>query len=90
MLSYVKFLKDILVRKKRLGEFKTVALTQECSHMLQNKISHKLKDLVSFTISCSIGTKYNDKTLVIWGLASILCLYQCSSNWELEKLGQQQ
>ena len=27
-----------------LGEFETVALTQECNHMLQNKIPQKLKD----------------------------------------------
>ena len=38
MPNYVKFLKDILARKRRLGEFETVALTQESSHMLQNKI----------------------------------------------------
>ena len=34
MPNYVKFLKDILVRKKRLGEFEIVALTQESSQML--------------------------------------------------------
>ena len=30
--------------------------------MLQNKIPQKLKDLGSFTIPCSIRTKYSDKT----------------------------
>ncbi|KAH9769701.1 hypothetical protein KPL71_012115 [Citrus sinensis] len=35
MPNYMKFLKDILARKRRLGEFETVALTQESSHMLQ-------------------------------------------------------
>ena len=63
MPNYVKFLKDILARKIRLGEFETVALTQECSHMLQNKIPQKLKDLESFTILYSIGTKYNGRAL---------------------------
>ncbi|XP_024039314.1 uncharacterized protein LOC127898868 [Citrus sinensis] len=35
----------------------------ECSHMLQSKIPKKLKDLESFTIQCTIGTKYNDRAL---------------------------
>ena len=50
MSNYVKFLKDILARKRRLGEFETVALTQENSHMLQSKIPTKVKDPGSFTI----------------------------------------
>ena len=63
MPNYVKFLKDILARKRRLGEFEIVALTQECSHMLQSKILKKLKNLGSFIIPCSIGTRYNGKAL---------------------------
>lgn len=63
MPNYVKFLKDILAKKRRLGEFKTVALIQECSHMLQSKILQKLKDLGSFTIPCSIETRYNGRAL---------------------------
>ena len=47
----------------RLGEFEIVGLTQECSHMLQSKMPQKLKDPGSFTIPCSIGTKYSGKTL---------------------------
>ena len=34
MLNYTKFFKDILIKKRRLGEFETIALTQECSRML--------------------------------------------------------
>ncbi|KAH9768947.1 hypothetical protein KPL71_011805 [Citrus sinensis] len=64
MPNYAKFLKDILTKKKkRLGEFETIALTQESSRMLQSKIPQKMKDPGSFTIPCSIGTKYNSKTL---------------------------
>ncbi|XP_052291705.1 uncharacterized protein LOC127900589 [Citrus sinensis] len=61
--NYVKFLKDILARKRRLGEFETVALTQESSHMLQSKILTKLKDPVSFTIPYSIGNRYAGRAL---------------------------
>ena len=63
MPNYAKFLKDILTKKRRLEEFETVALTQECSQMLQSKIPLKMKDLGSFTILCSIGTEYNGKAL---------------------------
>ncbi|XP_062080747.1 uncharacterized protein LOC133785536 [Humulus lupulus] len=55
MPNYVKFLKDILTKKKRLGEFETVALTEGCSAILKSKIPPKLKDPGSFTIPCSIG-----------------------------------
>ncbi|KAH9716271.1 hypothetical protein KPL71_021404 [Citrus sinensis] len=63
MPNYVKFLKDILARKRRLGEFKTVALTQESSHILKSKIPTKVKDLRSFTIPYSIRTRYTDRAL---------------------------
>ncbi|XP_062089685.1 uncharacterized protein LOC133796224 [Humulus lupulus] len=55
MPNYVKFFKDILTKKRRLGEFETVALTEVCSAMLKSKIPPKLKDPSSFTIPCSIG-----------------------------------
>ncbi|EOY32444.1 Uncharacterized protein TCM_040383 [Theobroma cacao] len=45
MPLYAKFLKDILSKKKRLGEFETVALTKVCSAIIQNKLSSKLKNL---------------------------------------------
>ncbi|XP_024039413.1 uncharacterized protein LOC112098042 [Citrus clementina] len=63
MPNYAKIFKDILSKKRRLGEFETVALTQECSRMLQSKIPQKMKDLGSFTIPCSIGTEYSGKAL---------------------------
>lgn len=59
MPSYVKFLKDILSRKGRIGEFETVALTQECSI----RILAKMKDPRSFTIFCSIGDLHIGKVL---------------------------
>ena len=44
MPSYVKFMKDILSKRRRLGDYETVALTEECSAILQRKIPPKLKD----------------------------------------------
>ncbi|KAL5573651.1 hypothetical protein UlMin_023248 [Ulmus minor] len=63
MPNYVKFMKDMLTKKRRFGEFETVALTRECSAMLQNKLPPKLKDPGSFTIPCSIGNQYFGKAL---------------------------
>ena len=55
MPSYVKFMKDILSKKRRLSDFEIVNLTEECSVILQRKLPQKLKDLGSFIIPCTIG-----------------------------------
>ena len=34
MSSYVKFMKDVLLKKRRLSDFETVNLTKECSAIL--------------------------------------------------------
>ena len=52
-----------MTRKRRLGNFETVALTQEYSRMLESKIPQKMNDPGSFTISYSIGTKYSGKAV---------------------------
>ncbi|KAL5573532.1 hypothetical protein UlMin_023129 [Ulmus minor] len=63
MPNYVKFMKDMLMKKRRFGEFETVALTRECSAALQSKLPPKLQDPGSFTIPCSIGGQYCGKAL---------------------------
>ena len=55
MPKYVKFMKQVLSNKKKLEEYETVALTEECSAILQKKLPPKLQDPGSFTIPCSIG-----------------------------------
>ncbi|XP_060968367.1 uncharacterized protein LOC133035940 [Cannabis sativa] len=59
MPSYVKFMKEILSKKRKMEEFETVALTEECSAILQKKLPPKLKDPRSFTIPCTIGKLEN-------------------------------
>ncbi|XP_017647948.1 uncharacterized protein LOC108488160 [Gossypium arboreum] len=54
-------MKDILSRKRQLGEFETVALTEGCTTMLTNKLPPMLKDPGSFTIPCSIDNQYVGK-----------------------------
>ncbi|XP_040934528.1 uncharacterized protein [Gossypium hirsutum] len=63
MSNYVKFIKDILSKKKQLSKYETNALTNECSVLLQNKLPLKLKDPGSFTIPCNISKSYYGKAL---------------------------
>ncbi|XP_038896265.1 uncharacterized protein LOC120084542 [Benincasa hispida] len=71
MSSYVKFLKDILANKRKIGENETVALTYECSALFQNNIPTKMKDPRSFTLPCSIGRKK---------VGNVLCDLRASTN----------
>ncbi|KAJ9145987.1 hypothetical protein P3X46_028310, partial [Hevea brasiliensis] len=50
MPSYAKFLKEILSNKRKLEDHETVALTEECSAILQRKLPPKLNDPGSFSI----------------------------------------
>ena len=59
----MKFMKEILTNKKRLSDFETVNLTEECSAILQRKLPQKLKDSDSFTIPCTIGNSIFEKAL---------------------------
>ncbi|XP_021674645.2 uncharacterized protein LOC110660609 [Hevea brasiliensis] len=63
MPSYDKFLKEILSNKKRLEDYKIVALTEEYSAILQNTLPPKLKDLRSISIPCHIGETSIERAL---------------------------
>ncbi|XP_038904353.1 uncharacterized protein LOC120090709 [Benincasa hispida] len=54
MPTYVKFLKDMVTKKRNTGKFATVALTQSSKSILPQK----MHDLGSFTIPCFIGGLY--------------------------------
>ncbi|PIN21773.1 DNA-directed DNA polymerase [Handroanthus impetiginosus] len=75
MPSYVKFMKDILSKKRRLGDYETVALTEEYSAIIQNKLPPKLKDPGSFTIPCTIGTHFSGRALCDLGASINLMPY---------------
>ncbi|XP_070015891.1 uncharacterized protein [Nicotiana sylvestris] len=55
ILKYAKYIKDIMDNKRRLTEFEIVALTEECTSRVQNKLPQKLKDPSSFNIPMRIG-----------------------------------
>lgn len=63
MPNYAKFLKEVMSKKRKLEEFETVKLTEECSVILQKKLPQKLKDPDSFNIPCNIGGITFDKAL---------------------------
>ncbi|KAK0604843.1 hypothetical protein LWI29_020078 [Acer saccharum] len=64
MPTYVRFLKELLSNKRKLEEFEIVALTEECSAILQNKLPPKLKDPGKFTIPCTIGQTEFGRALI--------------------------
>ncbi|XP_071925471.1 uncharacterized protein [Coffea arabica] len=61
--SYAKFLKEIMTRKRKLEDCETIALTEECSAIIQNKLPPKLKDPGSFSIPCTIANVDFSKAL---------------------------
>ncbi|XP_071940114.1 uncharacterized protein [Coffea arabica] len=61
--SYAKFLKEIMTRKRKFEDCETIALTEECSAIIQNKLPPKLKDPGSFSIPCTIGNVNFSKAL---------------------------
>ncbi|KAK8508709.1 hypothetical protein V6N12_032704 [Hibiscus sabdariffa] len=63
MPNYVKFLKDMVTRKKRIEEFETAAATETCLALMHNKVPAKKTDPRSFTIKCFIGHNYPTKAL---------------------------
>ncbi|XP_038904235.1 uncharacterized protein LOC120090579 [Benincasa hispida] len=54
MSKYVKLMKDVLTKKRKVGELEVVVLTQECNALINNNISEKQKDPGSFNVPCSI------------------------------------
>ena len=60
MPNYEKFMKEILIKKRKIAEKGIVNLTATCSAVIQKNLIAKMKDLGSFTIPCSIG-KYEFK-----------------------------
>ena len=69
---YVKFMKDIFANKRKLKDYETLALSEECSAILQRKLPPKLKDPRSFTIPYAIGNSIFEKGLCDLGASIYL------------------
>ena len=54
---YAKFFKDLITKKRSLEDPEIVALTEECSAVIQNNMPKKLGDPGSFSIPCVVGKR---------------------------------
>ncbi|XP_015084303.1 uncharacterized protein LOC107027736 [Solanum pennellii] len=77
--KYATYVKEIVASKRRLIEYETVALTEECSSRVQNRLPKNLKDPGTSTAQITIGQSVHARGLCDLG-ASInlmpLSLYQ--------------
>ena len=85
MPSYAKFLKEILGNKRKLEDYETIKLKEECSAIILNKLPPKLNDPRSFTIPCTIGKCYFDKVLCDFGASINLMPLSIMSKLGLEE-----
>ncbi|KAL2486957.1 Uncharacterized protein Adt_31713 [Abeliophyllum distichum] len=78
----------MLSKKRKPDENETVALTEECSAILLNKLPPKLKDPGSFKLPCTIGEFYNFNALCDLGASvnlmplSVYRIEICQSYWD--------
>lgn len=87
MPNYAKFMKEVMSKKKKkLEEYETVKLTEECSAILQKKLPQKRKDPGSFTIPCSIRGSSFDKALCDLGASINPMLLSVFKKLGLEKV----
>lgn len=77
--NYSKFIKDVLTKRRRVGEFENVALTQECNYMVKGKIPPKLKDFGTLIIHCTITNTYNGIALCDLDTSNNLILLSITS-----------
>ncbi|XP_073017880.1 uncharacterized protein [Primulina eburnea] len=70
-------------KKRKLQEFETAKLTEECSAILQKKLLQKLKDPGSFTIPCIIGSTHVNKALCDLGASINLMQFSIYRDLEL-------
>ena len=63
MPNYIKFMKEIMIHKKKLEAYGTVNLFEKCSAIIQRKLLEKKKDPSSFAIPCVIREHTYSKAL---------------------------
>ena len=86
MPSYAKFMKGILSRKLKLEELETVALTEECSAVLQQNCLRSLKIREALQYHALLASYPSTSACVTWEPTLILCLYMFSCNLDYQIL----
>ncbi|XP_075515828.1 uncharacterized protein LOC142550635 [Primulina tabacum] len=76
MPKYANFINDVKSKKRKLREFETVKLTEECSVIQEKKLPQKLKDPGSFTIPCFIdGSKCSKALCDLGAIINLMPFY---------------
>ncbi|XP_047154251.1 uncharacterized protein LOC124825634 [Vigna umbellata] len=65
--AYAKYMKQILSKKKKYLDEKTIEVQGNCSAIMQKTLPPKFKDPGSFTIPCTIGDHDIGKALIDLG-----------------------
>lgn len=65
--KYAKFMKDLLMNKRKLEDIKTITLFGNCSAVIQKKLAKKLTNPGSFIILCVIGEGMQKKAIADLG-----------------------
>ena len=86
MPKYAKFLKKVLLNKRKLVDNEKVMLTEEYNAIPQRKLPSRLKNPGSFTIPCTIGDFDFDKVLCDLGASVNLMHFSIFRKLELEKV----
>ncbi|XP_073310024.1 uncharacterized protein [Primulina huaijiensis] len=86
MTNYAKFIKDVISKKRKLQEYETVKLIEECSVIMQNILPQKLKNPWSFTILCFIGGSQCSRALCDLGTSINLMSFSIYRELELAEV----
>ena len=73
--TYVKFMKELHTKKRRITDDETVELEAGCSAIIQKSIPEKSRDPGSFTILVTIRRLLMGRALLDLGEASTSCPY---------------
>ncbi|XP_039119120.1 uncharacterized protein LOC120255343 [Dioscorea cayenensis subsp. rotundata] len=76
MPRYAKFLKELLMNKRKLEDVSLVTLSGECSALITNSLPKKEKDPGGFIIPCTIGWLIDEKALADLGASINLMPYK--------------
>ena len=67
MPNYAKFMKDIIIKKRKVNEDGVVSLSASCSAIIQKNLPQKMQDPGRFTIPCTIGNYEFGRALCDYG-----------------------
>lgn len=86
MPLHEKLLKKIIKNKRNIDDDGTVALIEEFSTIIQNRMKPELKDLRSFSIPCVVGNHVIYKALCDLGASVSLMLLSICKRLDYGKL----